>query len=162
MDVNDSESLRELIGSLMIGEEALVVSGKPEVIDLSSELDHSSLRKLMGTALIDVRIQNYLQCTLGILFHHAFCPISLKSFTPSHSLLTNLPEMLFSHINCFGIKCNQAALKNSPEVIQTLLDLGAPIDYMDELKHTAVLRASEYGHTEAVKLLCRRGCDTNM
>ena len=56
MDVNDSESLKDLIGSLMQGEETLVVSGKPEVIDLSSELDPSSLQKLMGTALIDVSI----------------------------------------------------------------------------------------------------------
>ncbi len=56
----------------------------------------------------------------------------------------------------------QAAVKNSPEVIETLLDLGAPIDYMDEYKHTAILRASEYGHIEVVRLLCRRGCDTNV
>ena len=56
MDVNDSESLKDLIGSLMLDEETLVVSGKPEVIDLSSELDPSSLKTLMGTALIEVGI----------------------------------------------------------------------------------------------------------
>ncbi len=56
----------------------------------------------------------------------------------------------------------QAAVKNSPEVIETLLDLGAPIDLMDEFKHTAILRAAEFGHIDVVRLLCYRGCDTNV
>ena len=56
VDVNDSGSLRELIASLMLGEETLAVSGKPEVIDLANRLDRSSLKKLMGIALIDVSL----------------------------------------------------------------------------------------------------------
>ena len=58
--MNDSESLRELIESLMLGEETLAVSGKPEVIDLANQLDRSSLKKLMGVALIDVSLDELM------------------------------------------------------------------------------------------------------
>ena len=40
----------------MLGEETLAMSGKPEVINLANQLDRSSLKKVMGIALIDVSV----------------------------------------------------------------------------------------------------------
>ncbi len=53
-------------------------------------------------------------------------------------------------------------MKNSTEVVETLLGLGTPINFRDEVQHTALLRASEFGHVNTVTLLCERGADPNV
>ncbi len=53
--------------------------------------------------------------------------------------------------------------KDSPDVqfIQDLLDVGCPIDYMDNWDRTALHFASRDEHLEIAKLLISRGSDVN-
>eukprot|EP00964_Phaeocystis_antarctica_P065113 scaffold39231_cov60-Phaeocystis_antarctica.AAC.2 len=58
-------------------------------------------------------------------------------------------------------KLHEASLRGHTEVVQLLLDKGAPVDEKTESGRTALMWASNNGHTEVVKLLLDKGASVN-
>ena len=55
-----------------------------------------------------------------------------------------------------------AQCEDGAAVMQALIDAGAQVDAADSEGHTALLRASEYGRVECVKVLLKAGADTEI